>query len=131
MSERSIVIILVGDVAAMTRLVTAIADIGSLFHTSAVLQNEVFACLIAEMTASAGGVTDNKLLADIGFSAGEAVDTEVVGIVERTSVPGIEGTMKFHLFRDGSGIFTQELSDILKRNVLIQCLFDILAVIER
>ena len=93
-------------------------------------KHKAFAVLVAYMTGVAEVVTDDQLIADVGFSAAEPMDTEVVGVIEGSPVPGIEGTMEFHLFGDRGGILAEVSGDVLKGRILIQCLFDVLAVIE-
>ena len=131
LGESSIIVVLISDVTAISWNVTAVTDKGSLFHPGTTLKDERTACLITEVAVSAEIVADDQLAADIGFSAAEAMDTEVIGIVERTPVPGVKGTMEFYLLGDCSGILAKVSGDILERFPFVQRLLDILTVIER
>ena len=131
LGESSIIVVLISDVTAISGNVTAVTDKGSLFHPGTTLKDERTACLITEVAVSAEIVADDQLAADIGFSAAEAMDTEVIGIVERTPVPGVKGTMEFYLLGDCSGILAKVFGDIFERLPIVQGLFNVLTVIER
>ena len=120
LGESSIIVVLISDVTAVAWLVTTVADKRSLFHPGAMLEDERSAYLITKMTVSAQVVTDNELAADIGFSAVKPMDTEVVGIVERTPVPGVKGTMEFYFLGDRSGILAKIFGDVLESLSFVQ-----------
>ena len=120
LSESSIIVVLIRDMTAISWLVTAVTDKGSLFHSGTMLEDEVPAGLVTEVAVAAQIVTDDELAADICFSAAEPMDTEVVGVVERTPVPGVKGAMEFHFLGDRSRILAEVSCDILESFSFVQ-----------
>ena len=94
-------------------------------------KHKAFAVLVAYMTGVAEVVTDDQLIADIGSFTAEAMDAEVVGVVERTFVPGVERPVPADFFGDGGGILAEIFGDILERLTLVQSLLNEPPVIER
>ena len=57
-------------------------------------------------------ITDDELLTYIGFATFEAMDTEVIRIIETPLMPGIQGSMEPNFLRNRCWIFTEKLCDI-------------------
>ena len=110
---------------------TAVADKRSIIDPGALFKHKVLTVLVAYVTGAAEVVTDDQLIADIGSFTAEAMDAEVVGIVERTSVPRVERPVPADFFGDGGRILAEIFGDILERLTLVQRLLNELPVIER
>ena len=58
------------------------------------------------------------------------MNAEVVGIIETSAIPGINGPMFPHLFRDSRRVFADILRDLAKRLSLVQRLFNVESVFQ-
>jgi len=95
--------------------IAAVADEGSPLEPGAGFFLKVFADLVALEAGTALAVTGKEFLADIGPLAAEAVDTEVLRIIEASLVPCIETAVEPYLFGDRSGILAEVAADIPER----------------
>ena len=118
--ESGIIVILVGDMTGVPGLMTAVADKRSVIHSGTLFKDEVLAGSVALVAGAAKIVADDEFAADIGFPAFEAMDTEVVGVIEGASVPCIKTTVEPDLFGNRGRILTEESGDILERLTIIK-----------
>ena len=68
--------------------------------------------LVAFEAGTALPVTDEELLTNIGPLAAEAVDTEVLRIIEAAFVPGIHGAVELYLLGDRGRILAEVAADV-------------------
>lgn len=71
----------------MTRSVTPVAHIGSRLDFSALFPLKTGADAVAFMAGAALDIADDELVTGIGLFAMEAVDTEVIRVIETSPVP--------------------------------------------
>ena len=127
LGEFRVVIILVRDGAFGDYFGAPVTDVGSLVEAGALFLYEMSAYLVALMAGGAFLVTDEQFVTDIDSLAGEAVNTEVVGIVER---PGIHGAVETDLFGDSRRILADIFGDVFKRASVTESLFDVFPILQ-
>ena len=82
------------------------------------------------MAGPAPGIADNELVTGVGLFTVDAMDTEVIRVVEASPVPGIDPPVPKDLFRDSSGIFAKKAGNVRDRHTIVQGLLDIQPVIN-
>ena len=75
-------------------------------------------------------VTNDDLLADILFVAGEPMNTEVMRIDVTTSMVCVYDTVVLYFLRDRRRILTEILGNLAERFPFIQCMLDVFTVSE-
>ena len=98
MGDLSIVIILGLDGTKMTRLVTSVAHIGRRLDPCALFPFKTRADTVAFMARPALGITDDEFVTGIGLFTAEAVNAEVIRVIEASPVPGIDPSVPEDLF---------------------------------
>ena len=75
-------------------------------------------------------VADKELFAYIGLPAPETVDAEVRRVIERSSVPGVEGTVELHLLGNGGRVLAEEPGDAFEGYAFVERQLNELAVLQ-
>lgn len=123
-----VVIVFSVDRASVSWLITAIADIGSFLNMGTVFPFEARTDVVASVTGAAESIADDHLTAGIGLFAMVAVDTEVIGVNKAASVPGINNSVFPDFLGDRGRIFAEETSDLAKRLMIVESLFNVFTV---
>lgn len=114
------ILIFRGNGTEVTLFRTTVANIGSPIKAGTSFLYKAGTYAVTLVAGTAVVVANEKLIAGIGRFTPKSVDTEVVGIIETASVPGINHAIAFDFLRDGGGVFTEILRNILKGKPLIQ-----------
>lgn len=83
----------------------SVADIRDLIETTAAFPYKVRTGLVTGRTGSALHIAEDNLTAYIGLPAAVAVDTEVVGVIERAFMVPVTEPVSPDLFGDGGRVF--------------------------
>ena len=111
MSSICIVVILGRNVAFVSGLITAVADIRSFRKASALFQFKIITNLVTDGTGTTESIAKKDFLACIGFSAPKAVDAEVVWVIETTTIPSVGYSVFIDLIRNGGWILAEITGD--------------------
>lgn len=98
--------------AFVSKLFTAVADVGGLINPLALLLFKIIAGPVADSVGAAGGVTEEYPLTGIGFSAAEPMDAKVVWIIKTALVPGIWDSVFKDLVGNGGRVFAEITGDL-------------------
>lgn len=98
LSKARIIMIFIGNGALMKDFLAAVADVGGFGKPYAMFQLEGTASGVTAAAGAAGHLTGMKALTNVNFTAAITMDTEVLRIIEASSVPGIESTMSPNFF---------------------------------
>lgn len=129
-SSVGIIVIFRGNRAFVTRFIAAVAYKRSLVDPSALFQLKAIADFIADMAGTAGCIAEKELFAGIGLPTPEAVDAEVVGVVETPFIPGIGDPVFKDFIRDGGRVLTEESGNSPEGFAFVQSLFDVGAILD-
>ena len=114
----------------MPGLFAAIADIRRMLYLIAAFTFKAGAYAVAFVAGAAFRIADNQLVTGVCLFAAIPMDTEVIGVVEASSVPGIDPSVTKDFLRYGCRVLTEITGYIREWYIGIQRILNIYPVID-
>ena len=113
-----------GDRTSGAGPVAAVADVRGFFETWTLFFYKGRADLVAFDAGGTVGVTDDNFVADVGTFALETLGAEIMRVIKNTLWVDIIQTVEAHFLGNRGGILAEVTGDLLKREAIIQGIFN-------